>query len=59
MWYSYYPPEVSETEINADISAALWKLLGHGNFEFVWYENPKMTVPGIYHVQVFWHQATG
>lgn len=22
--------------------------------EFVWYENPKMTVPQIYHVQVFW-----
>ena len=23
-------------------------------FQFAWYENPKMTVPGIYHVQVFW-----
>jgi hypothetical protein len=24
------------------------------SFEFVWYENPKMSIPGIYHVQVFW-----
>jgi hypothetical protein len=23
-------------------------------FRFVWYENPKMTVPDVYHVQVFW-----
>mmetsp|Transcript_29726 Transcript_29726/g.60758 ORF Transcript_29726/g.60758 Transcript_29726/m.60758 type:complete len:203 (-) Transcript_29726:176-784(-) len=25
-------------------------------FEFVWYENPKMTIPGVFHVQVFWHR---
>jgi len=23
-------------------------------FDFVWYENPKMTVPLVYHLQVFW-----
>ena len=34
----------------------LQKRLSHGNFEFVWYENPKMTVPGLFHVQVFWRE---
>lgn len=24
------------------------------SFEFCWYENPRMTVPQVYHVQVFW-----
>eukprot|EP00697_Spironema_sp_BW2_P000817 gnl/Spiro4/11098_TR5885_c0_g1_i1.p2 gnl/Spiro4/11098_TR5885_c0_g1~~gnl/Spiro4/11098_TR5885_c0_g1_i1.p2 ORF type:complete len:207 (-),score=48.24 gnl/Spiro4/11098_TR5885_c0_g1_i1:102-686(-) len=28
---------------------------GVAPFEFVWYENPKMSIPDIYHVQVFWH----
>lgn len=23
--------------------------------DYVWYENPKMSVPQIWHVQVFWH----
>lgn len=27
-------------------------------FDFVWYENPKMTVPLVYHVQVFWCHLT-
>jgi hypothetical protein len=30
-------------------------LAGRRGFEFAWYENPKMTIPGVYHVQVFWH----
>lgn len=38
-----------------DIAEALQLRLGHGNFEFVWYLNPKMTIPDVYHVQVFWH----
>ena len=59
MWYSYGPPnDLTEEDINADIYAALAsEVLNHESFEFVWYENPKMTVPGIYHVQVFWHEV--
>lgn len=51
MWFSYRPLDV---EITAHIDECLLESLGHGRFEFVWYENPKMTIPDIYHVQVFW-----
>ena len=53
MWYTYQ--DIPDNEINKDIEISLFKLVGHKNFEFVWYENPKMSVPEIYHVQVFWH----
>lgn len=72
--YSYGPPELTETEINADLrfeleahlasqtdeekgggGGAQGGLAGRRGFEFAWYENPKMTIPGVYHVQVFWH----
>jgi hypothetical protein len=42
-----------EADINEDIAAALAQT--GGGREFVWYENPKMTIPGVYHVQVFSH----
>lgn len=53
MWYTYQ--NTSDEEINYDIKNSLYELVGHKSFEFVWYENPKMSVPEIYHVQVFWH----
>jgi hypothetical protein len=53
--YTYWPPEISEDDINRDIDAAIGTRLGKSaDFDFIWYENPKMTIPGIYHVQVFW-----
>jgi hypothetical protein len=55
MWYTYWPPDITEPEVNEDINHALMTRLGKNTeFEFIWYENPKMTIPGIYHVQVFW-----
>jgi hypothetical protein len=57
LWYSFDPPLVTEATVNADIHSGLASLLGHARFEFAWYENPKMTVPGVYHVQVFWHEV--
>ena len=53
MWYTYQ--DISDDNINLDIENSLYELLKHRYFEFVWYENPKMSVPDIYHVQVFWH----
>ena len=53
MWYTYQPPD--ET-INRNIYDEIYKILAHKDFQFVWYENPNMNVPGIYHVQVFWIQ---
>lgn len=55
LWYSHYSFSRNEKKINKDIYNSLHQLLKHENFEFVWYENPKMSVPDIYHVQVFWH----
>lgn len=51
MWYTYKP---DEEQITKDIEEALRDIAGNDNFQFAWYENPKMTVPEIYHVQVFW-----
>ena len=60
MWYSYGPPDdLAEADVDADIAQALREeVLKHDRFEFAWYENPVMTIPGIYHVQVFWHETT-
>lgn len=42
--------------ISKDIEERLVKLyLPKGSsYDFVWYENPKMSLPEFYHVQVFW-----
>ena len=46
MWYTWTRPE--DSEITSDIANALGK-----DADFVWYENPKMSIPEIFHVQVF------
>jgi len=51
MWYTYKPDEVQVTK---DIEEAILGIVGNESFQFGWYENPKMTIPDIYHVQVFW-----
>ena len=53
MWYTYN--NITDNEITSDINELLEKLLNHNNFEFVWYENPKMSIPEVFHLQVFWH----
>ena len=59
MWYGGIDQsQIKENEVNEDIFQNLEKQLGHVNFEFAWYENPKMTIPQIYHVQVFWIDHT-
>ena len=52
MWYKNYTP--FEEEISSDIYQNLKELLNSEEFQFVWYENPKMSINDIYHVQVFW-----
>lgn len=51
MWYTYTPPD---EEITKDIDEAIQEIVGHANYKFVWYVNPKMTIPEVFHVQVFW-----
>jgi len=55
MWYGTKEQTKTESEINNDIfNAITTHLNGNLNFNFVWYINPKMTVPEYFHVQVFW-----
>ena len=56
MWYTYVVSD--HIKINQDIYESLFALLGDKNFEFIWYENPKMTIPEIYHLQVFWRKIS-
>ena len=53
LWLSNYF-DLSDRFINKEIYKSLKNLLKHNSFEFVWYENPKMSIPEVYHVQVFW-----
>ena len=32
----------------------IYNIIKSDNYSFIWYENPKMTIEDIYHVQVFW-----
>ena len=52
MWYTYQPK--TDYKINQDIFDSLKNILGNTNFEYVWYKNPKPTIPELFHVQVFW-----
>jgi hypothetical protein len=46
-------------DINIDIINGIYNIVEHYEFNFAWYENPKMSVNDaenneLYHVQVFW-----
>jgi hypothetical protein len=53
MWYSY--TDVPEKEINNDIFESIKNITNNEKFYFVWYINPTMSVPEVFHVQVFWN----
>jgi hypothetical protein len=46
--------DYQEEFINSKISELLYKQTGSDNFQFVWYKNPKPSIPQFYHIQVFW-----
>ena len=46
MWYTCTRPS------DADITKDIAKSLGRDD-DFIWYENPKMSIPELFHVQVF------
>ena len=41
-------------QVSIDIEHELTAMQGKDKFDFAWYINPKMTVPELFHVQVFW-----
>ena len=56
LWNSYHDIQVEfdNEVINQQITESLQKIVGNDNFDFVWYKNPRPTLPELYHVQVFW-----
>jgi len=55
MWYNTEACPYGDDTITKDIDMAICNHLnGANNYDFVWYENPKMSVPDFFHVQVFW-----
>eukprot|EP00286_Rhodomonas_abbreviata_P026844 CAMPEP_0181294494 /NCGR_PEP_ID=MMETSP1101-20121128/3635_1 /TAXON_ID=46948 /ORGANISM="Rhodomonas abbreviata, Strain Caron Lab Isolate" /LENGTH=224 /DNA_ID=CAMNT_0023399165 /DNA_START=87 /DNA_END=758 /DNA_ORIENTATION=+ len=64
MWYSTNRLLKGDSEINHDITRCIKKdMQARGqkgkDFDFAWYVNPKMTVPQLAHVQVFWAVLDG
>ena len=53
MWYSHN--NISEKEISNDIFESIKNITNNEHFHFVWYVNPKMSIPEVFHVQVFWN----
>jgi len=53
MWYKSRCNELNEENITEDINSSLKELLNDKKYQFVWYENPKMNITSMYHVQVF------
>ena len=56
LWYNRYN-NITDSLINKAINTSLKAILNHNNYKYVWYENPKMNIPGIYHLQVFWIES--
>jgi hypothetical protein len=48
---------LSEKCVNKRLNETISRMIkdvDSDDYDFAWYENPKMTVPDVYHVQVFW-----
>mmetsp|Transcript_24484 Transcript_24484/g.38180 ORF Transcript_24484/g.38180 Transcript_24484/m.38180 type:complete len:167 (-) Transcript_24484:74-574(-) len=54
MWYTTHTKQHTDDEITRHVSHELGELCEGDEFEFIWYENPKMTIQSIFHIQVFW-----
>jgi hypothetical protein len=60
MWYAHNQARfVTDDVIDEDITAGIERIVGpefKDTYQYAWYENPNMTIPGVYHVQVFWSE---
>ncbi|RYH28753.1 hypothetical protein EON65_10995 [archaeon] len=57
MWYGCQYRPYDSAKISSDIEEKLGRHLSDSQrFDFVWYENPKMSLPEFFHVHVFWIQ---
>jgi hypothetical protein len=56
LWNSLYDyfADINEETINTIIKDTLTSMLNTDLFDFVWYKNPKPSIPELWHCQVFW-----
>lgn len=61
LWYMHFPGEQlvdpGDEQIDQDVRRELLSVVGREGFEavdYIWYRNPAMSVPDLFHVQVFW-----
>jgi len=61
LWYLHLPGEPvadrPDAEIDCDVRCELLAVVsaqGFEAFDYIWYRNPGMSVPEVFHVQVFW-----
>ena len=60
LWYGCIEQPYSDDRINMDVNKELQRVLeGSQNYDFAWYENPKMSIPDFYHIHVFWTTTSG
>lgn len=61
LWYHHFPweelnnrpDEEIERDVNREVTAAA-RHAGYDHVDYIWYRNPAMSVPDMFHVQVFW-----
>lgn len=49
-----YTKDIDDLTVNLLIEENLKKIAGSDAFDFVWYKNPKPSIPELWHCQVFW-----
>lgn len=62
LWYFHYPeeplPDPPDATIDADLRRCIGEALAERGLgsraDYIWYRNPAMSVPQVFHVQVFW-----
>lgn len=57
IWWTRESMFQTPQRVTRCIEAALQDLQPNAVHNIVWYENPKMTIPEVYHVQVFWSKV--
>lgn len=61
LWYFHFPEEpmpdfpdkVIDDEVRSQLTSVV-KQVGFDRFDYIWYSNPNMSAPDMFHVQVFW-----
>lgn len=59
LWYGTKEQPYSSQQVTEHIQSKILKIIGENvYYDFIWYNNPKMSVPEFFHVHVFWFTST-